>query len=65
MKGLVPSNTHLQYENSITSGKKVMAKVEDFVQASNAKADTRAMTLAPRTILPAHKKSKDFIVKGK
>ena len=34
----------------ISDGKKVMAKVKVFVQASNADADadTRAMTLAPR-----------------
>ena len=30
MKGLVTRNTHVQYENSITSGKKVMAKVKVF-----------------------------------
>ena len=38
MKGLVPSNTHLHYESSITSGKKVMAKVKVFVHASNPDA---------------------------
>ena len=31
VKGLVISNTHMQYESPITSGKKVMAKVK-FVQ---------------------------------
>ena len=45
MKGLVTNNTHVQYESSIPSGKKVMAKVQVFVNASNADADTRAMTL--------------------
>ena len=30
MKGLVIWNTHVQYESSITSGKKVMAKVKVF-----------------------------------
>ena len=55
VKGLVTSNTHVQYESSISSGKKVMTKVKVFVQASNADADadTRAMTLAPRTFVPA------------
>ena len=44
---------------NITSGKKVMAKVKVFIHASNADADadtdvdTRAMTLAPRTFVPA------------
>ena len=48
-KGLATSNTHVQYESSISSGKKVMAKVKVFVNALNADADadTRAMTLAP------------------
>ena len=61
VKGLVTRNTHLQYESSITFGKEVMAKVKVFVHASNADADTdadadadgRAMTLAPRTFVPA------------
>ena len=49
----------MQYENSITSGKKVIAKVKIFVHASNADTDTdpdtdiRAMTLAPKTFIPA------------
>ena len=44
----------MQYERSITFGKKVMAKVKVFVHASNADTDAdvdaggRAMTLAPR-----------------
>ena len=29
-----------------------MAKVKGFVQAANADADSRAMTLAPRTFVP-------------
>ena len=29
-KGFVARNTHVQYENPITSDKKVMAKVKDF-----------------------------------
>ena len=55
MKGLVTSNTHVQYECSISSGKKVMAKVKVFVHASNADADldTRAMTLVSRTFVKA------------
>ena len=47
----------MQYDSSITFGKKVMAKVKDFVHASNGDTDTdansRAMTLAPRTFVPA------------
>ena len=57
VKGLVTRKTPVQYESSITSVKKVMAKVKVFVHASNADADgdadTRAMTLAPRTFVPA------------
>ena len=34
----------MRYESPITSGKKVMAKVEVFVHASHADADGRAMT---------------------
>ena len=51
VKGLVTRNTHVQYENSITSGKKGIAKVKVFVHTSNADADAdnRAMILAPRT----------------
>ena len=30
MKGLVTNNTHVQYESSNTSGKKVMTKVKGF-----------------------------------
>ena len=30
-----------------------MAKIKVFVYAANADADTRAMTLAPRTFVPA------------
>ena len=30
MKALVTNNTHVQYESSITSGKKVMTKVKVF-----------------------------------
>ena len=33
LKGLVTRNTHVQYESSITSSKKVMAKVKVFVHA--------------------------------
>ena len=32
-KGLVKSNTHMQYKTFITSGKNVMAKIEFFVHA--------------------------------
>ena len=45
----------MQYESHISSGLKVMAKVKVFVYAVNADADAdgRAMTLAPRTFVPA------------
>ena len=49
VKGIVTRNTHVQYESPITSGKKVMAKVKVFVHATDADADGRAVTLAPRT----------------
>ena len=56
----VPFDSLAQYESSITSGKKVIAKVKVFVHASNADADTdavtRAMTLAPQTFVPARLK---------
>ena len=48
-EGLATRNTHVQYESFISSCKKVMAKVKVFVHVSNADAETRAMTLAPRT----------------
>ena len=56
MKGRVIRNTHMKYENSIFNGLKVMAKVKVFVYAANVDAmdaDARAMTLAPRTFVPA------------
>ena len=47
----------MKYESSIFIGLKVMAKVKVFVYAANADADPdadgRAMTLAPRTFVPA------------
>ena len=49
----------MKYESSIINGLKVMAKVKFFVHAANADADAdadadgRAMTLAPRTFVPA------------
>ena len=56
MKGFVTRNKHVQYENSFTSGKKVMANVK-VVNAYNADADadadTRAMTLPPGKFVPA------------
>ena len=43
----------MEYESSILNGWKVMAKVKAFVHTANADtdagADGRAMTLAPRT----------------
>ena len=51
MKGLFTRNVRVQYESPITSGLKVMANVKVFVHASHADADSRAMTLAPRTYL--------------
>ena len=41
----------MKYERSITSGLEVMAKVKVFVHATDADADGRAMTLAPRTYM--------------
>ena len=45
----------MQYESSISSGKKVMGKVKVFVHASHADvdADARAMTLATGTYVRA------------
>ena len=47
----------MKYESYIFNGLKVTAKVKDFVYTANADtdadADTRAMTLAPRTFIPA------------
>ena len=47
----------MKYESSIFIGLKVVAKVKVFVYAANADtdadADGRAMTLAPRTFVPA------------
>ena len=50
----------MQYERSITSGLEIMAKVKVFAHASNtdADADSRAMTLAPRTYLSQLAKNK-------
>ena len=41
----------MKYERSITSGLEVMTKVKVFVHATDADADGRAMTLAPRTYM--------------
>ena len=45
----------MKYESSFFNGLKVIAKVKVFVHAANADidADGRAMTLAPRTFIPA------------
>ena len=45
----------MQYESSIPSGNKVIAKVKVFVYATNTKADadTKAITLALRTYISA------------
>ena len=54
---MVPSerSCHKEYTYKISTfnGWKVMAKVKVFVHAANGDADTRAMTLAPRTFIPA------------
>ena len=54
----------MKYESSIFYGLKVMAKVKVFVHAANADADAdgRAMTLAPRTFVPARKNEKRCII---
>ena len=45
----------MKYDSSIFNGLKVIAKVKVSVYAANADADAdgRAMTLAPRTFVPA------------
>ena len=49
----------MKYESFIFNGLKIMGKVKVFVYAANADADMdtdadgRAMTLAPRTFVPA------------
>ena len=44
----------MKYESSIFNGLKVMAKVKVFVYTNaNVDTDTRAVTLAPRTFVPA------------
>ena len=43
----------MKYESYILNGLKVMAKVKVIVDAANADANGRAMTLAPRTFVPA------------
>ena len=48
-----PCHKEYTYEISICNGLKYMVKVKVFVYASNADADVRAMTLAPRTFVPA------------
>ena len=59
VKGLVTRNKHMKYESFIFNGLKIMGKVKVFVYAANADADMdtdadgRAMTLAPRTFVPA------------
>ena len=50
-KGLVLKNTHVKYESPTSYGLKVMTNVKVF--ATDVDADTRAMTLAPRTYIPA------------
>ena len=44
VKGLVTRNTHMQYERSITSDMKDMAKVKVFVHVTDTDTDGRAMT---------------------
>ena len=57
MKGLVIRNTHVKYESPTSYALKVMTNVKVFVHAtdadSDAYADTRAMTIAPRIYVPA------------
>ena len=47
----------MEYESFILNGLKVKAKVNVFVLVANADADARAMTLAPRTFVPARQKA--------
>ena len=57
VKGLVLRNTHVQYESSISSGKKVMAKVKVFAHAHTlTRMPTMTQTfstLEPWTFVPA------------
>ena len=57
----------MQYESSISSGLKDMAKVKVFVHATDsiaqADADGRAMTLAPQTYLSWLAKNQGVFVK--
>ena len=53
MKGLVIRNTYVKYESPTSYGLKVMPNVKVFVHATHADEDTRAMTLAPQTYVPA------------
>ena len=55
VKGLVRSNTYVQYASFIFSGYQVIATVKVFVHASHADTDVdaRAMTFAPWTYVPA------------
>ena len=43
----------MKHESYIFHGLEVMAKVKVFVYPANADTDDRAMTLAPRTFVPA------------
>ena len=53
MKGLVIRNTHVKYESPTSQALRVMTNVKVSVHATDADADARAMTLAPRTYVPA------------
>ena len=44
VRGLVVRNTHVKYESPTSDGLKVMTNVKVFVHATDADADTRAMT---------------------
>ena len=49
-------NTYVQYESPITFGKKIVAKDQFFCSRTHTDTDTRVMTLASRTFVPAHLK---------
>ena len=55
MKGLVSNNTNVQYESLIFES---YGQGLSFCSGTHAdvyaNTDTRAMTLAPKTLLPAH-----------
>ena len=59
VKGLVTRNTHVQYESSISYGKKVMAKVKVFVHSIQRQRRHQGYDISSPDIRPGSLKSKD------